>query len=268
MNAFEKFLVALDGKMVEPAPYGWFHLMFVALVIIATTLLCVFGRDAKDKTVKWIMFTVWIVMLVLEIYKQINYSFNYNTLTGQTWWDYQWYAFPFQLCSTPIFVFPFVIFCGGGRFSDSLIAYLATFAMFGGLVTFIYPADVFISTTGINLQTMIHHGLQIVSGIFLLVHERKKLNFKYFIRGIYVFLALCGVAMGLNLLAPVFTNETFNMFFISPHFPCTLPLLGDFIYPNVPYAVFLLIYVIGFIIAALAIYYIQFGIIKLCGRKK
>lgn len=27
MNAFEKFLKILDGKMVEPLAYGWFHLM-------------------------------------------------------------------------------------------------------------------------------------------------------------------------------------------------------------------------------------------------
>lgn len=268
MNGFEQFLVALDGRMTTPAPYGWFHLMFVALVIIATTLLCVFGKNAKTKTIKWTIFGIWIVMVVMELYKQINYSFNYNLATGKTWWDYQWYAFPFQLCSTPIVVLPFVIFCKEGKFRDAMIAYIATFAMFGGLVTFIYPADVFISTVGINLQTMIHHGLQIVSGIFLLVHEREKLNIRYFLRGIFVFLAMCALAMGLNLLAPTFTGETFNMFFISPYFPCTLPLLGDLIWPNVPYVVFLLIYIIGFIIAALAIYYIQFGIIKLCMMKK
>ena len=41
-------------------------------------------------------------------------------------------------------------------------------------------------------------------------------------------------------------GSTFNMFFISPYFPCTLPVLSE-IYPVVPYPVFLLLYVLGFI---------------------
>ena len=57
-------------------------------------------------------------------------------------------------------------------------------------------------------------------------------------------------------------DETFNMFYISRHFECSLPILS-MIYPKVPYLVFFLIYTLGFILVAMLIYYIVVGIYKL-----
>ena len=52
------------------------------------------------------------------------------------------------------------------------------------------------------------------------------------------------------------------MFFISPHFDCTLPVLS-IIYPKVPYIGFLIIYILGFSIVAGIVNLIYFGIYKL-----
>ena len=152
-------------------------------------------------------------------------------------------------------------------FSDAFVAFMATFSFFGGLVVFIYPNDVFVEYLLVDLQTMIHHGLQIVLGIFFMVYYRKRLNLKFFAKGILVFLALATVAMGINLLAPTFTAETVNMFYISPYFPCTLVIL-DGIYASVPYIVFLLIYLLGFILAGLVMFLIMWGIISLVKKAK
>jgi hypothetical protein len=56
------------------------------------------------------------------------------------------------------------------------------------------------------------------------------------------------------------------MFFVSPYFDCTLPVLSA-IYPKVPYIAFLLIYNIGFAIVSLIVYSIQKLIIKLSIKK-
>lgn len=265
MNFFEKIINGLSGTMPEPGNYGWFHLMFVAFVIIATVLLCYFCRNCSEKTVKRIALISWIVMLVLEIYKQLVFSFEYEN--GVAKWDYQWYAFPYQLCSTPLYVLPFIAFArrGRGNLQDACMSYMSTFSLFGGLVVFLYPNDVFVSTIGINIQTMVHHGLQLVLGIFFLVYNRKKLNIKYFLKGIIVFLITFTVALIFNLVFHTFVNETFNMFYISPYFPCTLPLL-EIVYANVPYVVFLLIYFIGFILAAFVVFLAQWGIVHLVNK--
>lgn len=265
MNWFEKFVAAISGTMTEPTMYGWFHLLFVGLIIVGTVILCWRAKNVNDKVFRRIVLICWIVMVVLEIYKQVVFSFDVDT--GK--WDYQWYAFPYQLCSTPLYVLPFVIFLKECKVRDACIAFMSIFSLFGGLVTVVYPSTVFVETIGINLQTMIHHGLQIVLGIYFIVYNRHKLSIKYYLSALYVFLVVSAVAMLLNLTIPKFINgETFNMFFISPYFECTLPVLMIFYPPTVPYIIFLLIYIIGFAIAGIAVYYIQYGIVKLCTKKK
>lgn len=261
MNAFEKVVDALSAQMPEPAPFGWFHLMFIGLIILATILICVFGRNWEWKRVKWILFGAWLVMFLLEAYKQLVFSWN------GTGWDYQWYAFPFQLCSSPLYVLPVLIFSKSEKVRTACAAFMMTFSFFGGLVTVAYPPQVFVGTIGINIQTMVHHGLQIVLGIYLACYFRKKLNIKFYLKGVIVFAILLVVALAMDFIVPEFINESFNMFYISLYEPCTLPLLSDFIYPYVPWPVFLIIYLVGFFVIGLIFHYIYFGIYKLCGIK-
>lgn len=265
MNFIEKIIYGLSGEMPTPTMYGWFHLVALALIIALTVFLCWKGRDCSAKAFKWIIASAWIVMVVFEIYKQVVFAFNYDGT--KVTWDYEWYAFPFQLCSTPLYVFPFIAFLRGGKFRDSLIAFAGSFVLFGGLSTILFPATVFIPTIGINIQTMVHHGLQVVIGIFILVHERRRLNIKFFLKGILVFVAMFAIAMAMNFIVHACISETFNMFYISPYFPCVIPLL-DMVYDGTPYVVFLLIYLIGFLLVAFVMYLIVYGFIKLGMRRK
>ena len=129
------------------------------------------------------------------------------------------------------------------------------------------PATVFTEFALVNVQTMVHHGSQIVLGIFILVHERKRLNLKFFIPALYVFGVVFATAMSMNFIMRAITTETFNMLYVSPYYPCVLPLL-DIVYANTPYVVFLLIYVIGFVLVAFLVYLIQYGFIKLGMRER
>lgn len=256
--------------MTRPGNYGWFHLLFVAIVICTTVLFCVKFRNVNDRVFRRIIMICWLVMLVLEVYKQVIFTFEYDG--SVVTWDYQWYAFPYQLCSTPLYVLPFIAFMKDCKLRDFFTSYISTFSLFGGVAVFFYPNDVFIETIGINIQTMIHHGLQIVLGIFITVYSIKKLCFKYYLKSIPVFAVLVTIAIVLNeIVFSIFSangiDEDFNMFYISRHFDCSLPVLSA-IYPSVPYIVFSLIYILGFVIVSVIMYYIQFGIICLVNRIK
>ncbi|MBR6737466.1 MAG: YwaF family protein [Clostridia bacterium] len=251
----------LDFKITTPEPYGYLHLLFIALVIITTVILCVKFKNASQKVYERIILISWIIMVVFEAYKQFNFTFSYDgtTITG----DYQWYAFPFQFCSTPLYVFPFIVFCKNERVKNAAIAFTMTFVLFAGLAVYATPTTIFVETLGINIQTLTHHGLQIVMGIFTAVYYREKLgNLKFFVHGTVMFLGVLIIAQALNLLAPLWTSETFNMFFISPHGTCELPILQD-IQPLVPNAIFFIIYLVGFSLVALLVFGIETGIYKL-----
>jgi len=119
---------------------------------------------------------------------------------------------------------------------------------------------------------MLHHGLQVVIGVLLVAHNRHHLSKRFFAWCMIVFSALASVALIMNIaMYHIFLangiDETFNMFYISPYFNCTLPVLSD-IYPKVPYPVFLIIYILGFALVSAIVYAIEKGVVTLCSKIK
>lgn len=271
MTPFERFVALLQDEMTTPPSYGLFHITAFLLTILAAALLVWRFRDAEDKTVRRLLLTAWIVLVALEVYKQLVFSMSVSD--GVAEWSYQWYAFPFQFCSSPLYVLPFAVFLKEGRGRDAVMSFLATFSLFGGLAVMIYPGDVFISMIGINIQTMVHHGSQVILGVFIAARYRNRLTWRFAFGGLIPFCILSAVAMGLNLIVPLVLNAaqitdfTFNMFFISHRFPCTLPVLSV-IYPLVPYPVFLLIYLVGFTAVAAVIFASERGILALTEKPR
>ena len=261
----KKLLSILEIEMKRPTNYGWFHLMFVFLVILVTVFLCFKFKNISDKGFRRIVLFSWITMVILEGYKQ--FVFSYSLENSIIEWEYQWYAFPYQFCSTPLYVLPFIVFLKEGSIRDSFILYISTFSLFGGLAVFLYPNDVFIDTIGVNIQTMVHHGLQIILGIYFIVYARKKFNLKNFLGSTIVFMVLGLIAILLNCFAYTRIEEEFNMFFISPYYNCTLPILSQ-IYPKVSYSAFVFIYVFGFAMIALLIYAIGRGSLKITSLRE
>ena len=261
-----EFLHLLEGEMERPGNYSPFHIGALILVILAAVLLSLFFRKVKDKTFRLIVFLFWIVLILFETYKQVIFTFNYNG--GQPTWDYQWYAFPFQMCSSPIYILPFIFLTKEGSvIRRATVAYSATYVLFAGMAVMLYPNDVFIRTIGINIQTMVWHGSQVILGVYFLSRYAEKLNLTFFLGGVIVFVCMSAAAIALDLIIPRFvTDETFNMFYISPLFPSTLPVLS-IIYPMVPWIVFFLLYLIGFTLVAYLVYLAAKGISKLTNKK-
>ena len=265
MSFFEKIVVCLQASMATPASYSLFHIAFLLLTAAVAALLIWKFRDADEKTARRILLITWVTIAILEVYKQIVFSMTVTD--GVASWGYAWYIFPFQFYSSPLYVLPFAIFLKDGRARDAAMSFLSTFALFGGLAVMLYPGDVFTYMIGINIQTMIHHGSQVVIGLFLAARNRHRFSFKFFLMGIIPFAILSAVALGLNEVIHLYlagkgqAGTTFNMFFISRHHPCTLPVLST-LAPKLPYPVFLMIYLVGFALAAGIVFGLESGCIR------
>ncbi len=252
----------LNYEITTPTNYGWFHIMFICLVGGGTALLITKFKNCDDKTFRRIALICWIVIVVLELYKEFVYTFEY--VDGNIEADYQWYIFPFQFCSSPFYVLPFVAFMKDSKIRDYFIAFVATFMFFGGIVVYVYPNDVFTETLGVDIQTMVHHGVQVVLGLYYLVRFKDKLGWKFLLKAIAVFAVISAIACILNeigyyALTANGMDDQFNMFYISPHFATHLPILST-VYANVPYPVFLIVYLLGFTLIAAIIIYSTVGI--------
>lgn len=267
MKFLESLFQFFDARMQTPTLYGWFHLLWLVITVAVAVILVVKFRDCNDKTFRRIMLIAWLFFLIPEVYKQLIYSISLSD--GQWVWDFQWYAFPFQLCSTPLYVYPLVAFLKDGKLRDMAISFSALFAFFGGLAVMLYPGDVFISIIGINIQTMINHGGQVAFGIFCAARYRKQLSTRFWLKSLPIFGGLFLIATVLNiaayhLLPLVGIDETFNMFFISPYYDTTLPVLSMF--NGLPHIFLSLIYLAAFTLISFVMYWLHRGVYLLCLR--
>lgn len=246
------------GKEV-PKPLGLFHILSIVIVILVSLLLCIFLKNINDKKFRKVCLIFWIIFLFIETYKQI-FMASSEVVDGQIVWGYKWYLFPFQFCSSPFFVLPIIIFAKEkSTLRKMAIPFMMTFSLFGGLMSYVFPSGVFASRVLINVQTMLHHGMQIILGVYFMVYFRKSLSWKSFFKGtillcIFILIALVLDEIGYYTFVP--ENQVFNMFFISRHYECTMPILGE-IYKKVPYLLFIAIYVIGFYLVGAIVYFIE-----------
>ena len=269
-SGFEKLLYVLGEKMQKPPLFGAYHIASIVITIALAAFLVAKFKDCSDVTLRRILLAMWLIMLFFEVYKQFHFSFRteYYADWGFTYWEYNFWTFPFQFCSTPLYLLPILVFAKEGKFRNAISAYMVTFSLLAGLIVMIYPGDVFTSTITINVQTMIHHGFQLALGIFLAAHNRHKLSKRFFAWAVAVFVALSVVALILNVVMHYAKPDVgFNMFYINPFQNCTLPILSA-IYPLVPYPVYFLIYVLGFALVSAVIYAIEKCTVMICSRIK
>ena len=201
----------------------------------------------------------------MEILKNISWAFNYNEVTNTIIWDYEWYAFPFQLCSTPIYISLMCLPLKRSKLRTSLLSYLSFVTIIGSIATIFMPDSCFTSEILININTTwIHYGAFVVS-IYLLMKGVVKPSALNLRRALIVFLICVSIAFLLNIVVyntGILNGETFNMFYISPYFISILPIF-DVIQQNVPYIIYLLIYICVLSLAAVIIYIICTLIIKI-----
>ena len=251
--------------MPTPEPYGIFHICFVLISALVCFLLCRFFKNPTEKTVKKILLVYSLLCIALEIFKQV--AFTFGVKNGIITADYQWYAFPFQFCSTPMFVALLAALIPNKHFYRACIAFLSTYGVIAGVLVMAMPNTVFIDIIGVNIQTMVHHGSQITIGFFLLHRARAIEKLSSALGGTLIFLAAITVALILNCTVIRFIpeGEVFNMFFISPYFETTLPVYCD-IQPKVPYPVFLFLYIFPYVTVALGMHAFVYPFPRLIAR--
>ncbi len=242
-----------------PSAWGSFHLIFLILLVPTAIFLCIKLKGASDGTLRRVFLALWIILIIGEIYRE--FIMGASVENGVVKYSFQWYLFPFQICSAPLYALPLVVFLPDGKVRNAVCAYMMTFSFFGGLAVMFLPGDVLCHIVGVNIQAMVHHGSQVIIGFVLAVRYNSKNNFKYFLGAIYSFVAVLAVAMTLNItvhnaLLAAGRSDTFNLFFISPYHGCHLPLLS-LVRDAAPYPVFLLTYILGFSLIAAIMFWGQ-----------
>ena len=239
MSFFERLIVFLQFEMPRPTNYGWFHLLALGVLVAVIVLL---ARTRPDP--ERVLFAAAVISICFECYKQISFSYN-----GQEW-NYPWYIFPYQFCSTPMYAALLAVLLKRGRVHDALCAFLASYGLSAGIAVMAYPDSCFVSEVLINVQTMTHHGLQVVMGCYLLISGAVRPTKRTFFSAAAVFGAFVSLALCIDVATyHAGLNGGLEMFYISPYHPSILPVF-DRLSVLLPYPLFLLCYLLFFSLGA------------------
>lgn len=124
----ENFLNATAWTMAEPKPYGLFHIVMLLVGIPVSIALAWKLRRVSDRSYHRILFAIAVILLLSELYKQL---FHFYVMDNKT---YDWWIFPFQLCSLPIYLCAILPFMKKSRWLIPLETFLMDFNLLGGLM--------------------------------------------------------------------------------------------------------------------------------------
>lgn len=242
----EEFFKSTAWQMETPTSYGAFHLIFSIVGLTLAILLAYFLRKTNDKQNRILMLVVSVFLIVCEVYKQLFYVFVIGN--GQ----YQWWIFPFQLCSLPMYICLFCAICKNDKINNWLYEFMFAFNLFGGFIAFLEPSGINHAYVTLTLHAYIWHLMLVFIGFYLYFSKRACNNAKGYVKGLTCFVVSAGIAQIFNVALHTFGGV--NMFFISPYYRSSLIVFED-IYANCGWLVNMILYIIALILAGAIVFY-------------
>lgn len=258
MSFLDKFILLLQTKMKEPFAWGVFHISCILIMLVVLGVLFILRKKHNEKQLKIVIGTYGIVAFILELLKNISWSYTYDTVFNIVTWDYTWYAFPFQLCTTPIYVCLICLFLKKCRVRDYMLSYVSFITIWGSIATILLPDSCLIDEILINVNTMWIHLASFVVSTYLLFSGEVKIKREYLFGAFKVFLIFVLMAFTLNVAvynSNILNGETFDMFYISPYFAKDLPVFSQ-MYDLLPYYLYLPGYITILCLGGTSVYYI------------
>lgn len=183
------------------------------------------GRlDAVDNTI----FQLGLMMFGIEIFKQLVFL---NLDDGLA--NYQWYGFPLQFCSVPIFLYPLAPLVKNKRIKDALYSFIGIFTLVAGLSVMLVGGSVFTLHVSISIHTMLWHGTMVIVATYVMVARKMGSKWRQYVDALLVLTILVAFVQVVNVtfhyLSFSFPGlESFDGFFINPWLSNrNIPVLSD-----------------------------------------
>ncbi len=207
-----------------------------------------------------LFFLCGVIMFVSEIWKQLTLTF---VLGGGS---YNWWYFPFQLCSIPMYLLLLYPWLRGERPRRILLTFLMSYTLLGGIAVFADTSGLHYPLPSLTVHSYLWHILLILVGIlsalvyFRCAHEKALRAFAGS-TGLYLF--YCVLAELFNLAFDRF--GTINMFYINPGYQ-----MQQIVFSNLSVRIgntpAILLYIASTIFGAFLLFLIWQFIFRLLGR--
>ncbi len=220
LNILQFLLQKTAWPMTPPAPWSAFHIIFSVSGLAASGFLALSLARRRQKSgcgkngapcacgVLWIC---GILLAVSEIYKQL---FILQVISHGV---YDWWYFPFQLCSTPMYlclVFPLL---PSGAPQKNAAGYLKAFGFLGGIMALAEPSGLMHPYWTLTLHGLLWHILLVFIALYCATSGLAGRSIRDFFHTLPLFFLFCLIATLINIL----TGGKADMFYISPYYPIT-----------------------------------------------
>ncbi len=243
----EALLEATAWPMEKPAAYGAFHLITTAVLLVVTVFVAWRLRHASDRQNRVILAAVGFFLLLTEVYK-IAFHMTVNP------YDWGFFgAFPFQLCSVPMYLSLVCAVCRNERLNSWLYEFMFAVNMFGGLMAFIEPSGIQHAYITLTAHAYVWHMLLIFLGLYLFFSKGACTDRGSYKKAAVVYLVSCAVAQGFNLIF----GERVNCFYISPYRQSPLAVFKD-IYAACGWVVNMVLLIVALLLASAVVYYVGY----------
>lgn len=238
------FLDMTAWRMETPQLFGGFHLC--VLVITAAAAVCAavyFSRTVADKSktasgipaadgrLVQLLFVCGCVLAVLEVYKQL---FLYYVVNGEA---YDWWFFPFQLCSVPMYLC-ILLPLAGKKLRRTFITFMSGYTFISAAAALIYPEDYLRSYISLTVHGFLWHGILLFISLLIIFSGAADSRGRGIIRAAGLFAVLCAAAVLINIAAePLMQAAVQNgaglphdhaaMFYLNPYHLSPQPLVSS-----------------------------------------
>ena len=216
-----RFLEWTAWPMTPPRPYGMFHIAFAAAGVLAAffgaRLLA--GKTPRGREKRRVVLAAGLCLSAMEIYKQL---FLYEIVGGGR---YDWWYFPFQLCSLPMYLCPIMFFLGEDKRGTSVGTFMMDFNLLGGLMVFLEPSGLMHSYITLTLHGFFWHILIIFVGFYIGMSGQGNRTLSGFWRTLPIYVSGALLATLFNVMFAPFGE--ISMFYISPYEPSTQIVFHD-----------------------------------------
>lgn len=198
--------------MNTPRPYSMFHLCFMGFGILTAVLAAwLLSHKSGEKAFLPILSVCGALLALSEIYKQL---FLYYVVNNGV---YDWWYFPFQLCSLPIYLCLILPFVRNRKLFIVLLTFMQDFNLLGGIMALAEPSGLFHPYWFLTLHSLIWHILLIFIGLYIGFSKKAEAGVRGYAKTLPLLFLCCGIATLINVTAKPAGQA--DMFYISPYYP-------------------------------------------------
>ena len=215
-----EFLKYTAVKMIPLKAYGVVHITYLVIGVLLSIIISKKLKSISIKSLNKILFTLGVFLLITELYKQLFYTYY----IGQGL--YQWWIFPFQLCSIPMYFCLLIPFIKNKKVSHSIYIFLMSYNFLGGFISFLEPSGLIHEYVSLTVHAFLWHMILVFIGFLITFNKNIKKEKKDFKYSIYLYFSLCLIAFIINNIFNKVSSNDINMFFVGPN-PSSIIVFKD-----------------------------------------